>query len=160
MLRRWKPTVTLTSELWGKQQGLEQRVKVAGASLVFDAAQIASPTRRGRLARALRASAPRGRRGETFVLLLLEKIPEHADSIWFRFSWNAVLIPCQFLWYHCNASPLAISSWSCRVLCWQPPGSLGNKKTWRGWTLRIFPDKCAFDRRRLNFAPWEVTRPI
>lgn len=82
MLLRWKPTVTLTSELWGKQQGLEQRVKVAGASLVFDAAQIASPTRRGWLARALRASAAGGRRGEPFVLLLLEKIPEHAE-------WNA-----------------------------------------------------------------------
>lgn len=98
----WQPTVTLTSELWGKQQSLEQRVQVAGASLVFDAAQIASPTRRGRLARALRASDPGGRRGETFVLLMLEKIPEHAEwnacSISYRFSWNAVSIPCQFLW--------------------------------------------------------------
>lgn len=51
--KRLSSTVILTSELWGEQQGLEQRVKVAGASLVFDAAQIASPTRRGWLARAL-----------------------------------------------------------------------------------------------------------
>lgn len=98
MPRRWKSTVILTSELWGEQQSLEQRVKVAGASLVFDAAQIAFPTRRGRLARALCASAPGGRRGETFVLLLLEKIPEHAErntcSISNDFNWNAVLIPC------------------------------------------------------------------
>lgn len=74
--------MTLTSELWGEQQCLEQGVKVAGAPLVFDAAQIASPTRRGRLARALCASAPGGRRGGPLVLLLLEKIPEHAE-------WNA-----------------------------------------------------------------------
>lgn len=91
--------MTLTSELWGEQQSLEQRVKVAGASLVFDAAQIASATRRGRLARALCASAPGGRRGETFVVLLvLEKVPEHAErdtcSISFDLHWDAVLTPC------------------------------------------------------------------
>lgn len=68
----------LTSELWGEQQSLEQGVQVAGASLVFDAAQVASATRRGRLARAPRSSRVPG--GEAFVLLhlLLEKIPEHA----------------------------------------------------------------------------------
>lgn len=101
MPRRWQSTVILTSELWGEQQGLEQRVKVAGASLVFDTAQIASPTRRGWLARALCASAAGGRRGEPCVLLLLEKIAEHAErntcSISYDFHWNAVSIPCQVL---------------------------------------------------------------
>lgn len=35
-------SLVLTSELGGEEQGLEQRVQVAGPSLVFDAAQIAS----------------------------------------------------------------------------------------------------------------------
>lgn len=98
MTRRSKYTVILTSELWGEQQSLKQGVKVAGASLVFDAAQIASPTRRGRLARAPRAPAPAGRRGEPVVLLLLKKIPEHAEwntcSIVYDFDRNGVFVPC------------------------------------------------------------------
>lgn len=73
------PTLILTSELWGEQQSLEQRVEVAGASLVFDAAQIASPTRRRWLVSPLCTSAAGGRRGEALVFVLLEKIPEHAE---------------------------------------------------------------------------------
>lgn len=77
---RWcSPTLMLTSELWGEQQSLEQRVEVAGATLVFDAAQIASPTRRRWLVSPLSISAARGRRGEALVFVLLEKIPEHAE---------------------------------------------------------------------------------
>lgn len=35
---------SLTSELWGEQKSLEQRVEIAGPALVLDAAQIGSPT--------------------------------------------------------------------------------------------------------------------
>lgn len=72
----WSPV--LTSELWGEQQGLEQRVEVAGASLVLDAAQIVSSSGWRWLVSPLCNSSPGGCGGEAFLLLFLEKIPKHA----------------------------------------------------------------------------------
>lgn len=69
----------LTSELWGEEQSLEQRVEVAGTPLVLDAAQIASPTWRRWLVSPLCNSVPGGSRGANFLLLFLEKIPKHAS---------------------------------------------------------------------------------
>lgn len=70
----------LTSELWGEQQSLEQRVEVAGAPLVLDAAQVASPTWRRWLLAPIRNSAPGwGRSEAVFLPLFLEKIPKHAE---------------------------------------------------------------------------------
>lgn len=70
-----------TSELWGEEQGLQQGVEVAGAPLVFDAAQIASSSGWRWLISPFRPSPPGGggggKRSETFLLLFLEKIPKH-----------------------------------------------------------------------------------
>lgn len=69
-----------TSELWGEKQSLEQRVEVAGSSLIFNAAQIASPTGWRRLLAPLGSSFFGGGRGESLILLLLKKVSKHVES--------------------------------------------------------------------------------
>lgn len=75
---QYVPLCVLTSELWGEQQGLEQRVEVAGAPLVLDAAQIASSTGRRWPVSPLCNSSPGKSRREALLLLFLEKIPKHS----------------------------------------------------------------------------------
>lgn len=70
----WGPG--LTSELWGEQKGLEQRVEVAGPPLVLDAAQIGSPTKRRGFIDPLWNVPFVGSRVESF-LLFFKKIPKH-----------------------------------------------------------------------------------
>lgn len=67
-----------TSELWGEQKSLEQRVEIAGPPLVLDAAQTGSPTDGRCFIDALCNSYPGGSRTESIVLLFLFKqIPKH-----------------------------------------------------------------------------------
>lgn len=69
--------LSLTSELWGKQKRLEQRVEIAGTSLVLDAAQTGSPTDRRWFIGPLSNSYPRGSRAESILLLFFKQIPKH-----------------------------------------------------------------------------------
>lgn len=71
-------TWALTSELGGKQQCLQQRVEVAGASLVLDAAQITFSSWRRRLLGPFYSSSLGGNGRAFFFLLLLKKIAKHA----------------------------------------------------------------------------------
>lgn len=139
-----------TSELGGEQQGLEERVQVAGSSLVLDAAQIASSSRWRWLISHLWSSSLGGSRREAFLLLLLKKIPKHVV-----FGFVSLLLRCvSVMQQMCvrTPAPLAISSWFCRVLCWRWPGSLWSRKTSRGWTSRQVPERKVF----LGVAGWRT----
>lgn len=86
-----------TSELWGEQQSLEQRVEVARPSLIFNAAQIASPTGWRRLLAPLGSSSCGGGRDEALVVFLLKKASEHVElGFYFRSflpSCEAITLP-------------------------------------------------------------------
>lgn len=69
--------LSLTSELWGKQKRLEQRVEIAGTPLVLDAAQTGSPTDRRWFVDPLCNSYPRGSRAGSTLLLFFKQIPKH-----------------------------------------------------------------------------------
>lgn len=102
-------TCSLTSELGGEQEGLEQGVEVARPSLVPNATQFAPSSGSRRLVSRLgKSGSPRGREDRearfTLVAILLEEIPKHDVSFAFMLLRKRATLP------------LAISSWSCPVL--------------------------------------------
>lgn len=148
-LQQWGQTPVHTSELRGEEQGLQQRVQVTRPSLVLDAAQIGfSSGRRWLVSRLGDSPFGGGSGGEAaaFLLIFFKKIPKHVELKYLNSSFlpsydtgthsaSQWLVKC--VWGTSAVCPLAISSWSCRALCWQWPGSLWNKRTSRDWTYRL-----------------------